>query len=231
MKCCSKEVLNLFPWSLCHTSLAQSTQHRSQRHFTTAKNHKSRTADGSKKLQIVKAASFSPSEYPAFQRASDYCDDQMVVGAVSSMMLTTYKLQNNWCPNSLWKHTRMGCSARDCNAPLKLHFVSFKQVPPRGPRVSSHSKQGLRSRLFDARPFIMVMKMCRDVVEVSACSSWTRSFVRWACATRATSTAVSPLLMARPRRKHRGWFAEQHWMIPNERMSPAGRAHCASTQI
>lgn len=128
MKCCSKEVLNLFPWSLCHTSLAQSTQHRSQRHFTTAKNHKSRTADGSKKLQIVKAASFSPSEYPAFQHASDYCDDQMVVGAVSWMMLTTHKLQNNWCPNSLWKHTRMGCSAHGCNAPLKLHFVSFKQL-------------------------------------------------------------------------------------------------------
>lgn len=101
---------------------------RSQRHFTTAEIRKSSTAVGSKKLQIVKAASFSPSKYPAFQDASDYCDDQMVVGAVSWMTLTTHKLQNNWCPNSFWKHTWFGSSAYGSNASLKLHFVSFKPL-------------------------------------------------------------------------------------------------------
>lgn len=40
----------------------------------------------------------------------------------------------------------------------------------------------------------------------------------------------SPLLRTRPWGKRPRWSAEQHWMISNE-MSPAAKAHCASTQL
>lgn len=157
----------------------------------------------------------------------------MVVGTVSWMMLTTHKLQNNWCPNSLWKHTRMGCSAYGTNAPLELHFVSFEQLTSstKGPKDEQPQQAGPQIST------IWCFSLYNGGEQVERCGGSVSLQllrpvqVRWACATCATSAAESPFLMTRPRRKYPRWFAEQHWVIPNERMSPAVRAHCASTQI
>lgn len=207
------------------------SQSRSQRHFTTAKIHKISTADGTKKLQIVKAASFSPSKYPAFQHASDYCDDQMVVGAVSWMMLTTHKRQNNWCPNPLWKHTRMGCSAYGSNAPLKLHLVSFKQLTS----STKGSKDEQPQQAGPQIPTIWCSSLYNGDEKVQRCGGSVSLQLldqvqgRWAGVTHATSSAESPLLMTRPEGNipddllsSTGWFLKKGWALLWE---PTVQAH------
>lgn len=152
----------------------------------------------------------------------------MVVGAVSWMMLTTHKHQNNWCPNPLWKHTRMGCSAYGSHAPLKRHLVSFKQLTSSTKGSKDEQPQPAEPQI----PTIWCSSLCNGDEKVQRCGGSVSLQLlkqvqgRWACVTHATSTAGSPLLMTRlwrkrPRRSA-GWFLKKGWALLWE---PTVQAH------